>query len=169
MPQPKSPIEFSRPLKVDRVPRTGSFEVIRAEPDECLAMAERLGIPAVHSLSARLKASPWRGGGLKVEGSLSADLEQVSIVSLEPFRHQVEIPVLRYFLPGGAAGDEELDVDVIESGHIDLGEVVGETLALELDPYPRRPGEAFAEDGEGDDDPAGTPSPFAGLARLKRP
>lgn len=169
MPQPKAHIEFSRPLKVDRVPRTGSFEVIRADPEECRALAERLGIPAVHGLSARLKASPWRGGGLKVEGSLSADLEQISIVSLEPFRHQVEIPVLRYFLPSGAAGDDEIDVDVIEHGHIDLGEVVGETLALELDPYPRRPGETFADDADGEDSSAETPSPFAGLGQLKRP
>jgi len=39
--------------------------------------------------------------------------------------------------------DQEDDADPIENGWIDLGEVVTETLALDLDPYPRKPGEAF--------------------------
>ena len=34
-------------------------------------------------------------------------------------------------------------IDPIENGLIDLGEVVVETLALEIDPYPRKDGELF--------------------------
>ena len=47
--------------------------------------------------------------------------------------------------------EDEDDADPIENGWIDLGEVVAETLALDLDPYPRKPGEAFAEHIEEDD------------------
>jgi uncharacterized metal-binding protein YceD (DUF177 family) len=170
MKQPQMPqIEFSRPLKVDRVPRDGSLEEIAAAPPECAALAKRLGVPAVHAVSARLRANPWRGGGLKIEGKLVADLDQLSVVSLEAFRHTVEFPVLRYFLPPGAAVDAGEDVDAIEAGHVDLGEVVSETLALELDPYPRKPGEAFAEPVEALEEGETEPSPFAALARLKRP
>jgi len=159
--------EFSRPLRVDRVPRLGSTEKIEADPAERTALARRLEIPALHGLTAKLRATPWRGGGLQLDGALEADLEQVSVVSLEPFRHSVAFPVLRYFLPPGReteAGEEE--IDVIENGVIDLGEVVAEALALELDPYPRKPGEAFDEETppEIEEKP---PSPFAALSRLR--
>ena len=90
--------EFSRPLAVDRVPRGGSFEKITANPKECQAVAARLNVLALHAFSAELRATPWRGGGLKLEGKLNADVEQISVVSLEAVRNLVEFPVLRYFL-----------------------------------------------------------------------
>ena len=160
--------EFSRPFAVDRVPRGGCDEKIEAGPDECKALAARLAVPALHVLSAGLRVTPWRGGGLKLEGMLRADVEQVSVVSLETFRHQVEFPIVRYFMPAGAAGqDTEAEIDPIDSGHVDLGEVVAETLALELDPYPRRPGEAFDEAAWSEIPASAKPSPFASLTRLK--
>jgi uncharacterized metal-binding protein YceD (DUF177 family) len=160
--------EFSRPLQTDRVPKAGSLEKLAAEPEELKALAKRMKIPAIHSLTAEIRATPWRGGGLKLEGHVTADLEQVSVISLEAFRETVSIPVSRYFLPPGAVveNEEEDDADPIENGWVDLGEVVAETVALDLDPYPRKPGEAFAEHIE-DDEPAKAPSPFAVLARRK--
>jgi hypothetical protein len=168
----KQPVpEFSRPLQVDRVPRGGSFEKIAADPAECVALARRLAVPVIHALSATLKATPWRGGGLKLDGTLTVDLDQVSVVSLEAFRSSVTIPVLRYYLPAGALGEgEEEDADPIVAGHVDLGEAVAETMALELDPYPRQAGEDFAEPAEDDaPDEDGPGSPFAALARIKKP
>ena len=91
--------EFSRPIPVDRIPRDGSDEAIAADTKECAGLARRLGIPAIHSLGAKLRAEPWRGGGVKLAGLISADVEQVSVVSLEAFRQAIEIPVERYFLP----------------------------------------------------------------------
>jgi uncharacterized metal-binding protein YceD (DUF177 family) len=164
-------IEFSRPLKVDRVPKGGSFEKLAADPGECKALARRLGVPALHGLTAGLRATPWRGGGLKLEGDLTADLDQLSVVSLEPFRSTVTFPLLRYFLPEGAASHaEEEDADPIVGGHVDLGEVVAETLALELDPYPRQPGEHYESPDEPPPEAPEPPreSPFAGLARMRK-
>jgi uncharacterized metal-binding protein YceD (DUF177 family) len=161
--------EFSRPLQTDRVPKAGSVEKIAAEPAELRALAKRMKLPAIHALTAEIRATPWRGGGIKLEGHLTADLEQVSVVSLEAFRETLSIPISRYFLPPGAVAEnvEEDDADPIENGWIDLGEVAAETLALDLDPYPRKPGEAFAEHIE-DDEPAGAAeSPFAVLARRR--
>jgi uncharacterized metal-binding protein YceD (DUF177 family) len=162
--------EFSRPVQVDRVPRAGSTEKIKAEPEECKALARRMKIPAIHALSAEIRATPWRGGGMKLEGHVTADIEQVSVISLEAFRETVSIPLARYFLPPGAVveNEDEDDADPIEGGWIDLGEVAAETLALDLDPYPRKPGEAFAEHIE--DDGGQAPqreSPFAVLAARK--
>lgn len=161
--------EFSRPLQSDRVPRAGSLEKISAEPAELKALAKRMKVPAIHALSAEIRATPWRGGGIKLEGHLTADLEQVSVVSLENFRETLSVPISRYFLPPGAVagGEEEDEADPIENGWIDLGEVAAETLALDLDPYPRKPGEAFTEHVEHEEAPAEAESPFAVLARRK--
>jgi uncharacterized metal-binding protein YceD (DUF177 family) len=161
--------EFSRPLQADRVPRAGSVEKLEAEPQELKALAKRMKLPAIHALTAEIKATPWRGGGIKLEGHLTADIEQVSVISLESFRETVSIPVSRYFLPPGAVAEneEDDDADPIDGGFIDLGEVVAETLALDLDPYPRKPGEAFAEHVEDDGSAGESQSPFAVLARHK--
>jgi len=165
----KSGPEFSRPLQTDRVPKAGSLEKLAAEPEELKALARRMKLPAIHALTAEIRATPWRGGGIKLEGHLTADIEQVSVISLEPFRETVSIPISRYFLPQGAVveNEDEDDADPIDNGSIDLGEVTAETLALDLDPYPRKPGEAFAEHIEDTGEPAPRESPFAVLAQRK--
>lgn len=162
--------EFSRPLAVDRVPKAGSTEKIAADPEELRVLGIRLAIPALHRLSAEIRATPWRGGGMKLEGSITADLEQVSVVSLELFRHTLVVTLLRYYLPPGAvAPEEEDDADPIQNGTIDLGEVVTETLALDLDPYPRKPGETFDAHVEDDGSDDKAESPFAALSGKRKP
>lgn len=160
--------EFSRPLIVARVPRKGSHEVFVAEPHECLALAKRFSLPALHSLKIHLIAMPWRGGGLKVTGDIIIDLDQVSVVSLEAFREQKKIKVERYYMPEKLVVDAaEDDVDPIENGEIDLGDLVAEAIALELDPYPRKSGEDFADRLESDAEVAELiPSPFAKLQKI---
>lgn len=144
-------LELSRPLAVDRVPRKGSHEHIVAEPKECEAIARRFSIPILHSLDARFLTVPWRGGGLKVSGKVVVDLEQVSVVSLEPFRKMETYSVLRYFLhPKHLVDAVEDDADPIIDGEIDLGEIAAETLGLELDPYPRGLEELSVENAESD-------------------
>jgi hypothetical protein len=65
------------------------------------------------------------------------------------------------------AAEEENDQfeppDLIVDGQIDFGAVVVEFLALALDPYPRKPGAAFAG---GDPEPV-RQSPFEALRDLK--
>ena len=158
--------EFSRPLQVDRVPKLGSHERIAAHEKECAALAKRLGLPRLHSLGGLLKATPWRGGGLKITGTLTAEVDQVSVVSLETFTSTLEYAIERYFLPPrtGTPTAEE-DVETIENGSVDLGEILAETMALELDPYPRREGEVF-NDIEEEPEPAKI-SPFTSLSKLK--
>lgn len=162
-----TPLEFSRPLPVDRVPPGGSYEKLEADTEECQALARRIGVPAIHSLTAMLHATPWRGGGLKLEGRLLADLDQVSVVSLDRFRHQVSFALERYFLPLGADAGDGDDADPIVGGEVDMGEAVAETLALELDNYPRQPGEVFAENTEAKEADDGHDSPFAALGKLR--
>ena len=140
--------ELSRPLAVDRVPRKGSHEHFVADTKECESLARRFSIPALHSLDARFLTVPWRGG-VKVTGKVIVDLEQMSVVSLEPFRKMETYSVLRYFLlPKHLVDAVEDDADPIVDGLIDLGEIAAEALGLELDPYPRKPEEVSAEPSE---------------------
>jgi uncharacterized metal-binding protein YceD (DUF177 family) len=141
--------EFSRPLLIARLPAGGSTEKLEADAKELVFLAKRLDLPALHNLRALLKVSRWRGGGLKITGRIDIDLTQVSVISLEEFRQTDTFPVELYFLPQGVASTDD-DVGTISNGEIDLGEVVTETVALELDPYPRKEGESF----EGFDDDA---------------
>jgi len=158
--------EFSRPLPADRVAREGSSESIAADPKELSALALRLGVPVLHSLTADLKAEPWRGGGLKITGRFKADLDQICVVTLDPFRDTVEGTVERIYMPETAvAASAEDDVDHLVDGTVDLGELVTETLVLALDPYPRKPGVSF-EGAEFGGESA--PASFAGLAALKK-
>lgn len=158
--------EFSRPLQVDRVPNLGSRDRPAADEAECAALALRLGIPKLYSLSAFLTSSPWRGGGLKITGPMKAEFDQVSVVSLDTFRTKLEVDVERFFLPPHKdANANEDDVDTIQNGIVDLGEILAETMALELDPYPRKPGEVF-EDIQEDVEPDKI-TPFAKLSKLK--
>ncbi len=166
----KSKLEFSRPLIVDRVPRKGSHEVFAADLSECLALAKRFDLLSLSSVKAHLVALPWRGGGLQVKGKIEVELEQVSVISLENFRSTQKFEIERYFLPPKILVDAvEDDADAIENGEIDLGEIVAETIGLELDPYPRKPGEAYDEpdlDSILQDDKK--PSPFAKLLKVTR-
>ena len=160
--------EFSRLLQVDRVPALGCHERLAADEKECAALAKRLDLPRIHSLGGLLKVEPWRGGGLKITGTLNARVDQVSVISLEIFTSDLAFPVERYFLsPRAGRPDSDDDVvDMIENGSVDLGEILAETMALELDPYPRRAGEVF-NDIEEEPEPARI-SPFTALSKLKR-
>jgi len=169
-------IEFSRPLDVTRVPPQGCTETIAAEPKECEALAGRFGLPAIHSLTAELKVSRWRGEGLKFNGHIKADIDQTCVVSLDVFRAVLDDRFESYFLPArsmaGAdeAAIEESDAEPFENGIIDMGEVVAEAMVLALAPYPKKPGVDFIDQVEPESAPSegeSSRNPFAGLSRLK--
>jgi uncharacterized metal-binding protein YceD (DUF177 family) len=158
--------EFSRPLQVDRVPALGSHERLAADEKECAALAKRLDLPKIHSFGGLLKAVPWRGGGLKITGTLKARVDQVSVISLETFTSDLEFAIERYFLsPRAGPPTAEEDVDIIENGIVDLGEILAESMALELDPHPRQEGEVFHDIEEHPE--SAKVSPFTGLSKLK--
>ncbi len=164
-----SEIEFSRLVRVEPLPRDGLVETIEATPEERVALAKLNGLPDIARLTARFRIAKWKRG-VRVEGEVSARVTQTCVVSLEPFEVDVDEPVEARFLPRDAkrpapesVGDPVLDPDEpdeIVDGGIDLGALAAEFLTLALDPYPRKPGSAFAPPVAPGDD--GTP-----FARLK--
>lgn len=163
--------EFARPERVDTIgPREREID-IAADDTERAALARRFGLLSIDRLEARFTI--WReAAGIKVTGTVSADLVQPCSASAEPVPAHVEERVSLLFVEGGAETEEvELSADAldtveIENGVVDLGEAAAETVALALDPFPRAPNAeaALRKAGVLSEDEV---KPLSGLAALK--
>jgi uncharacterized metal-binding protein YceD (DUF177 family) len=169
-----SELPFSRPVKVETLPRDGLEQSIEATPKERAALAEANDLADLASLTARLVIKR-SGKGVRVTGAFHAEATQTCVVSLEPFPVTLDEPIEARFVPEGERrpraadsdpiGLEDLDEpDPLVDGKVDLGALTAEFLALSLDPYPRKPDAVFEPPVEPDADP----SPFGALARLPR-
>ncbi len=165
--------ELSRRVPLGRIGAGGLEQDVEASPAECRALAQRLQLPAVASLTCRFRLSPPLAGQVAAEAALCAEVTQLCVVSLEPFEAVVSERFALRFVPEGA---EEEDIDpeapdeiVYLGDAIDLGETAAEQLALALDPYPRMPGLAppLPPEPPAEAEPE-RPNPFAALARLGR-
>jgi uncharacterized metal-binding protein YceD (DUF177 family) len=171
--------EFSRPVQVDHLPAKISRRNIVAEPSECAALARRLDLIELVSLSAKLSLEPLsRTGLIRVNGRLTAEVVQACVVTLQPVAATIDEEFELTFGPPEAELDaaEEIEVswdaddppDPIIDGAIDLGEVVVEHLALALEPFPRAPEAVFEPPPEVQDAPEAKANPFAVLASLRQ-
>ena len=140
---------FSRPVSVSSIPSAGLNAQVESLPEERLAIASEFKLPALNALRAeyRLTGTPQR---VKVKGRVLAEIQQICVVSLEPFETVLDEEVEAMFatadaMPQAKQGDETfLDLpDEIVNGQIDLGILTTEFLSLGLDPYPRKPGVDF--------------------------
>jgi uncharacterized metal-binding protein YceD (DUF177 family) len=146
------------------------------EPDAAVrtALARELGLVDLPELSAQVQVSPWLDGA-EVRGDWRAQVVQTCGVTLEPFETALSGSFEVKAVPAGSpvavqeeASEIELSLDsadppdVLESDRVDLAAYVVEHLALELDPFPRKPGVEFQP-------PEAEPeaSPFAALLELK--
>ena len=151
---PDGTVEFSRRLRLDRLAAGDVEKSYFAEEGELAALAERFGLVALHALSGRLTITrPADGPVIRLEGSLSAEVTQTCVVTLEPFTSRIEDSFVQLFTLDDSGEDEsevfaapedEEAPEPVSGGAIDLGEVLAEQLALALDPHPRKPGAAFS-------------------------
>lgn len=159
--------ELSRPFAVAKV-GAGTQVVVEAQPEECVALAARMGVPAIHGLTCRFELRRDGAEMVAAAGLLRARLSQVCVVSLEAFESELVERFAIRFVPAGQeseALDIEADDEIVYEGEvIDLGEAASEQLALALDPFPRRPGAEMPVESATPD-----ASPFASLGRLLRP
>jgi uncharacterized metal-binding protein YceD (DUF177 family) len=164
-------------IRIDSMPAEGRDLVLSVDAEDSAAIAAQLGITSVNRLDIRLRAVRLKGG-IRVTGRLEAEVEQPSVVSLEPVRQTIAEPIDRVFLPSserdfaGPAGAEIFvdlegeDVpDHFDGPEADLSGLIVETLSLALDPYPRADGESIEDIGITDD--VAEESPFARLRELK--
>jgi uncharacterized metal-binding protein YceD (DUF177 family) len=165
--------EFSRPVRVDTLGAAPRPLGVDADEAERIALARRFGLVVIDRLAADLLMGR-DGVEVAVEGMLSAKVTQACIATGAPLAAEIEAPFRLRFRPHPESGadeeielsESELDVTFYDSATIDVGEAVAETLALNLDPYPRAPGaeEALEAAGVKREDEAG---PFGALAGLR--
>lgn len=164
------PPPFTRPFPLGRVAPTGSQATVEATEAERAAVASALDLPTIRALAGRFTVA-GNAERVRVTGRVQADLDQVCVVSLEPFPTEVDEAVDVAFVSPvagdvpGAEVEADLDrPDELVGDTIDLGAIAVEFLALGLDPYPRKPGASFAA-AEEERAPTGA---FAALSALRR-
>ncbi|HKR90165.1 MAG TPA: DUF177 domain-containing protein [Phenylobacterium sp.] len=151
---------------------------LRLEPDAAqrARIAHDLGLESLPALVAEVTIRPWLDGA-EIAGRFKATVEQLCSVTLEAFEQPVAgdievraAPAGSPNAPGESVHELELELDapdppdVLESDAIDVSAYVVEHLALEIDPFPRKPGAEFDYQP-----PAQEESPFAVLKNLKPP
>jgi len=163
-------------LRLDSVPAEGRKLDLVVDVPEREAIAARLGVTSVDRLEARLRALRFQGG-FRMTGTLEARITQPSVLTLDPVTQAIREDMDRVFLPTGEkAFAEEADAEIFvdlegddvpdhfEGNEADLSELLIETLALAIDPYPKGEGESLPMAGDAPDEDE---KPFAALKALK--
>lgn len=170
------PVNMPWPCEIalGRVDRADMAVRLEPDADQRKEIAKRLGLVRLEEFSSEVYLSSWMDGA-QISGRLRARVVQTCSVSADDFEDAIDARFTLHVIPadsehapseeGGELGlDPEGDdpPDVLEGDIIDVSGYVLEHLALELDPFPRKPGAVF-------DPPKETAeiSPFAALKAFK--
>ena len=161
-------LPYSEPVRLHQV---GGGVKRTLEPDAAARarIVKALDLASLDTFTAEMELAP-SAAGWRLSGRVRASLAQTCGITLEPLPLEIDAP---FSLTLAEAVEEEdadeivitLDdesPDLIENGQIDLGQYAVEQLALQLDPFPRKPGAEFVQPPE----PAEI-SPFAVLKQLR--
>jgi hypothetical protein len=169
-------LSWDKPVKLHELSRGPVRLDLEPSAEQRVEIAKRLKLQSLPALKAKVNVKPWLDGA-ELSGRFDAVVEQVCGVTLDPFEQAVSGEIEVRVVPAGSAhaapaegGDLELDLDApdapdeLEGDAIDVTGYVIEHLALELDPFPRKPGATFDYEA-----PEIETSPFAALKKLTEP
>ena len=169
-------MSWDRPVKLHELARGPVPLDLEPDAAQRAEIARRLKLESLPSFKARVIVKPWLDGA-EITGRLDAVVEQICGVSLEAFEAEVSGDIDLRVAPAGSPhasssdGSElELDPDapdapdILDGDTIDVTAYVVEHLALEIDPFPRKPGAVFEYEA-----PKEETSPFAALKALTDP
>lgn len=161
-------------VRLEAVPEKGLVRDLEADEAMRRKIADALDLVELKQLTGRVELTPWHDGA-RIAARWRAVVVQACSVSLEPLESELAGAFEVRVVPQDSAmapsedlsGDIDLEADdppdVSEDWTVDLGAYLVEHLALEIDPFPRKPDAVF--------EPPATEenvSPFAALSRLKR-
>ena len=164
---------WPRPLKLAELAHGEVSIHLAADAPARERIARELDLDGLERLEAEIATTPWLDGA-RVRGRLIATVRQTCGVTLEPLESEIDHDFELKLLPPGSPNaptqpddavidpEAEDPPDLLEEDQIDLGALVIEQLALEIDPFPRKPGVVF--DAGPEESP---PSPFAVLKDFK--
>jgi hypothetical protein len=164
------PAPWAEPVRLRQLAQGPISRHLVADEAARARIARELGLERLDLLEGELTFTPWLDGA-EIHGRWRASLEQICGVTLEPLPSQPEGEFLVRVVPAGSPNapspedevviDPEADdpPDVLDKDdQIDLAAYLVEQLALQIDPFPRKPGAVFAPPEQ----PA-PPSPFEAL------
>lgn len=165
--------EFSRRIAGLRLDPGGERYDISAKPEERAALAKRFELLALDRLEAKVKLTPMAGGFYRLAADFEAELTQACSITSEPVPARVAESFTLIYGPVDESSEIVLDgdaepVEPLDDGMIDIGEAVAQQLSLALDPFPRAPGASLEDEADLSDQSA-RESPFAALAKLRKP
>jgi uncharacterized metal-binding protein YceD (DUF177 family) len=166
--------DWSRSVRLHELARGPLRLELSADGGERARIATDLGLESLPALSAELTVRAWLDGA-EIAGRFRARVEQLCSLTLESFEQELagafEVRAVPAGSPNASEGgghEVELDPDaadppdVLEGDTVDLAAYVVEHLALEIDPFPRKPGAEFDYAPPDQEE-----SPFAVLKSLK--
>lgn len=137
--------EFSRAVRLDQIGADARPQSIVADEAERLALSRRFRLRGIGRLEADYTLVPV-DSGWQATGAIRAEAVQACVASGEDVPERIDAPFTIRFVEEDSAHEEEVelseddcDIMIVEDGRIDMGEAVAQTLALNLNPYPRRP------------------------------
>ena len=133
------------------IPAQGLSYTRSAAPQERAAIVEALGLAALDRLEATYRINSISGGGWRLAGKMTAAVDAVLRVTLEPVPSDIDEAFNVEFWrdldePEGGEDKSVLDgadVEHLEGDAIPAGRIVFESLSAALDPYPRKEGATF--------------------------
>ena len=168
---------FSYSLKLEDMSTSTQKYKLKATPEELEYITEIMKVPAVKKFDAEINVKLLKKEHIvDVSGFVDADVEQVSVISLERFVKPYHSDFsLRFDTKMTPKDLKEMDfeydddvLDILDNGQIDLAAIAMEHLALVLDDFPRKDGEEFSFQSEFDEETTEANNPFAILKKLKK-
>jgi uncharacterized metal-binding protein YceD (DUF177 family) len=168
-------IPWSEPVRLSQLSHEPLRRTLTADEAARQRIAKTLNLDELLELTAEVEAAPWLDGA-QLQARWRARVVQTCGVTLDPFVSELAGEFRVRAVPEGSptapamSAEQVLDPeaedppDVLGEDRLDLAAYVVEHLALEVDPYPRKPGVEFEPP-----EPEPEVSPFAVLKNLKLP
>lgn len=158
--------EFSHVVRAHEIGGTPRRLELDSDAAQRTAVAARFGLLALNTLAATVELRR-EAAGIRLTGTVTGSGDQACVASGDPVPFRLREPIALLLTDATPDGGEielssdDLDVEPLDGDAIDVGEIAVQTLALGLDPYPRRPGSVAGILSE--EDAIAERSPFAVL------
>lgn len=161
---------FSEVIRLNEI-GAGIERRLVPDPAARRRIAATLDLADLSAFEADVSVAP-AAIGWRLSGWFRAEAVQTCGLTLEPLPVSLEKSFSVDLVEDPSGGQEgEVEVlldedgpDLVDGGKIDLGQYAVEQLALNLDPFPRKPGAEFVQPDEPEER-----SPFAVLKAFPRP
>lgn len=174
--------DLSLSLVAAEIDRDAKSYELTATANQLADLSERFDLVALNSLVATVSISrKGHDEGILIEGQVKADLIQRCIASLADVPEVVDVPFSLLLVDPETADRmdadesyldaEQPEYDALEGDTVEVGEVVAQTVAISMNPYPRAEGIELStgnKQGVSFNEPElEKKNPFAVLGKLK--